>query len=1363
MKARVGPAVFGSTTLNVFGLALVAAHAAFAGITGRYVRVEAPTSPGMAWQEIEVVSGGSNRVFRKTGWLTGTPAGTNRLDGRALVDGQNDPAGRGPDIRSGDGRINPWFEVDLQAPAGIDHIVLHGSRHPSRQYLDKGHRLISVLDAARRVVWVSRFDYYDQRVFPKGVYAFEPQADGRAPAGRFIPPATADWAPLDWVLAVSPERRPADADQRLAAFARRDTSAALAALNERFFTLLEPDAAGMEEARRLAAKGKHAKALDAWKRAWFAKMARANAHAADRGLDGEVYTRQADDLLAGLRVTFQEAGAGAHAVRASRFTPGCVHWVDLPSGSDLPSLRAALADTAEQALVNKFGGALLAAYRRTGRPEYLARWAAIMDDWSLNYFADADACGYNASDLFVMIPANHLVAVMEALADTARERPELVDALPAATLARMQLTCMERYFPAYWRQARGTVFNHNTSGLFEWWLLRPYLDEFQPTTRLAREWRQHFERWMTQGSMPDGSMVEIGDEGHFAIPMILGIPLAQLERDRPDWYTPGWRNRALVWYDNLHKHVLRHLSPDGYWHRHGCRYVWERWVDLVGSYRRDTPTELPMLDPGARIHAIPEVRRILDAVCFVTAGRPATATNWWEQRTIAPHQQAHDGAVALLGGERPGLPRIKSDWMPYTGSYYFRSDWGANEAFLAMLAKGAHGGSEPQSPSWSYGLVYHYDYNYPLMRAETPLIDGLRQNPLFGRATAWMPGTKTSALASAQRDPAPFRWHSSPRFDFGEAVFEGAYQNVDSTWDHAALPPGVPLTHGRPVIGTQVVARVRASRQVVQVREARLFVVADTLRFEDEEERSREHRFELPLTLMLSTRQRTPGRPFSKEQLVADVAGKQLRTRNPYGPDVVLHQFAGSSVDYRMGREVKPDFTTYVGRLSGDIGIAGQPVSATWRGVGDEALVTVVSSVPAGGVECIRRTEALNRGSEVAGFHAVLNDGRDLWCQVAARGPMDLACGSVTARAEMLLVISEQSSVTGNQSSVISGIVLGCTDFGVSGISVPISHPDVEFSELNTEHRTLPARRSPQGEGGNPVFTPIFRPVAPVRFHPDRKVFTDSLTVEMTSATPGVEIRYTTDGSLPTRESTLYAGPFTLTRTTEFAARAFRLGADGQPLSADEFEINGTRFAEPTFGGFTKRDLKPAQAVADSALAPGLDYELVRGHWSRLYNELPWMPANASGIVARVMDLSMAPPADYYGVRYRGCLRVPAAGVYTFHAPPEFVLTDRDASYDLRLYVDGEEWDLTQGWHGLGTWSVALQAGLHAFEVHFADARTTPWRASGLWRTYPNPWTVFQGQPSEIRVTGPDGVERPRIPTDWFWHGPAQTGGAKRR
>ena len=84
--------------------------------------------------------------------------------------------------------------------------------------------------------------------------------------------------------------------------------------------------------------------------------------------------------------------------------------------------------------------------------------------------------------------------------------------------------------------------------------------------------------------------------------------------------------------------------------------------------------------------------------------------------------------------------------------------------------------------------------------------------------------------------------------------------------------------------------------------------------------------------------------------------------------------------------------------------------------------------------------------------------------------------------------------------------------------------------------------------------------------------FIDETTVELTCPLPGTEIRYTTDGSMPTKESALYNGALEVGKTTDFAFRTFR--PDGSPS-----DVVRTKYVKAPY----------AEAVtAPAALQPGL-------------------------------------------------------------------------------------------------------------------------------------------------------------------------------
>lgn len=81
--------------------------------------------------------------------------------------------------------------------------------------------------------------------------------------------------------------------------------------------------------------------------------------------------------------------------------------------------------------------------------------------------------------------------------------------------------------------------------------------------------------------------------------------------------------------------------------------------------------------------------------------------------------------------------------------------------------------------------------------------------------------------------------------------------------------------------------------------------------------------------------------------------------------------------------------------------------------------------------------------------------------------------------------------------------------------------------------------------------------------------YSGSVSVSITCATAGSEIRYTTDGSEPTSASTLYSGAINISATTVLRARAFKAGMPDSFIESNTYfiNVNHSVFIVSVFGG----------------------------------------------------------------------------------------------------------------------------------------------------------------------------------------------------
>lgn len=78
---------------------------------------------------------------------------------------------------------------------------------------------------------------------------------------------------------------------------------------------------------------------------------------------------------------------------------------------------------------------------------------------------------------------------------------------------------------------------------------------------------------------------------------------------------------------------------------------------------------------------------------------------------------------------------------------------------------------------------------------------------------------------------------------------------------------------------------------------------------------------------------------------------------------------------------------------------------------------------------------------------------------------------------------------------------------------------------------------------------------APV-FEPGQGAYSSTVEVEITCATPGATVFYTTDGSMPNGSSSVYTTPITISATTTFKAVATKSGLESSDLAAAVYTVS---------------------------------------------------------------------------------------------------------------------------------------------------------------------------------------------------------------
>ena len=1107
---------------------------------------------------------------------------------------------------------------------------------------------------------------------------------------------------------------PADAERRRAEFAKRNDAPEVERLAHRLFNALDEKAQGVEKAFTLYREKKFAAALEAFRDHFLHKLA----HFEEFGVPAEAIISNAftpmaatefpkqwgEDAMRGVLNTGNRFVSRDELLKVEFGPPGTVNWTHLPpeplnaqkQPESLHLMRYLHLIESEGDSATIFGW-LMQSYQKTGDARFLARWAEYADDWALNIQRDL-----NALPAAELEPGSYQPSM--ALPWNVRWYTTLVPRALANFVTRLRAITLAH--PDFAKQMPAPTLAR---------VLLTGLEEYAtPNILVARATRFNWNHMGLSFNMHNALML-----GEFKTAQWLGRETARTLQNHalfsimPD-------GGYVEYSDEGHQPVWREFGLEGYELLRASKPAWfdaALDADLRESLERNGLFALRHLKPDGLRHR-DSYRDAREAYVGMRLKTHAKVSLDLQLPELTSQEEPARMLDTVFGKGTLGAPRHRSDVMPYLGEFMLRGGWGRTDSFLYMHA-GRVPNSNPDEDCTAFKLHNHGQH---LLTAQPVYVDGRTQNMHFNHVDNV--GAKTSFLTHSDGIPIKGRWHTSDRFDLAEGIYEGAYEDREGrTYWSTFHTGGYDMKRQQRSLGLPAVTDVqRHTRQAFFVRDPECWIVVDRIRCDSK------HDYEVPYELYTPVQRldwlRRTKTPIPNADKRAEIEQNTVRTDNPGYPQITLRHFGGSDLKvefdpkshdlaHKDGGEIRDadgewktspvplrDWMAFVRR-----------VLVKWNGEGDQVLVTFITTAPGNG-----EPSWDVKGSGTS-FTATAPGGGSVHFAASAK-PTALSLDGVEADADTLLVVKPKSAGA-------HGIVLGARSLKVGVQSLPLTADSAEF--------TL---------GKQPaIMREIHAPLQPVTFAPDVNVFTDHTDVTMTSATPDVSIHYTLDGSEPTLASPRYTKPVRITESAQVRAIAVRAGAKELHWPLDP------GFATlPTLAVFTKQTASPA--VNFKATVPGLAWEYSEGQPFALVATSGFIPAQKTGTTTRLLDTSMHQSGSAFTARYTSYLEVPADGVYTFHAPREFIIPDIDPGYDLRVILDGEEWWPAMRQHALGSWSRALAKGLHKLQVIYTDTRTKPFKHE-TWMNWPNPAVLWKGEAPVIEISGPD-LLRQAIPDAWL-------------
>jgi len=197
----------------------------------------------------------------------------------------------------------------------------------------------------------------------------------------------------------------------------------------------------------------------------------------------------------------------------------------------------------------------------------------------------------------------------------------------------------------------------------------------------------------------------------------------------------------------------------------------------------------------------------------------------------------------------------------------------------------------------------------------------------------------------------------------------------------------------------------------------------------------------------------------------------------------------------------------------------------------------------------------------------------------------------------------------------------------------------------------------------------------------DRQVFISSDTLRLTSQISDQEIRYTLDGTIPTKNSKLYAGPFVINESMTFKARPFTKAGIGGDVLISELKKQA-----------------PLKAIELNNVEPGVECTYFEGKRWLNVSDIGVRDVKKGTYILAGIDLPDVAKErkTSFALKYRTYLKVDKDDVYTFS-----LLCDDAGVLKIgnELVIDNDGMHAPKQKIG----QIALAKGLHLLELDYIE------------------------------------------------------------